>query len=626
MIASSVLKLIGTETLKIIISNTLKKIKPDMFDDKKGELEKLKHKFGELYEQHFIEITKWATTIPFIGLSKPKITFASTIELIIASDIIKIQNNKIEAVNEFELLDSPNNIILIGAPGAGKTTTLKRLILKYLTELNTFNNTGFPILIRLRDVSPESTILKHLLDIFSIKHEDKIVKYEKKVRKVNKRTKEPYFQKTIEEKIETFIGETPIISFVSKFLNQTNCLLMLDGLDEIDKSIQLETIRTIESVGLKLSNAKILMTVRKSELNKVIDNFHTCEISPLTQNQIVEISSKWVSNSTDFINELSKRPYRDLANRPIFLTLLLILFEKYSSLPPQPSEVYEDATFLIIKDWDDHRDIIRNSIYSDFNTRKKLKFISEVSYNLTYKIKQKIFSSKDLENVYNDIHEKYGLPSNEIKKVVSEIESHTGLITESNYKNFEFSHLSIQEFLCAKHLVNLPYSKETIDYFFEYPEPLAIAICISGEPSQWFSNLILNSSLNITNFKGNVSSYNSSIYTLLNRLLVERPNFRKSLELGFSFLYLITHFLRNENFKPVLEEWFYYENVAKSISLALKGCTYKDTYNKTYLIARRNATKTNFFISIPTQSEIPEEFLENLIEQKLIELNKDEIK
>lgn len=165
----SAFKIIGSEILKNITANTLNKIKPEIFDYKKDELEKLRSNFTDLYEQHFNEITKWATTIPFIGLNNPKKTENTTIELIIASDIFTTENGKIEPINEFELLNSINNIILVGAPGAGKTTTVKRLILKYLTELNTFDNTGFPILIRLRDISPETTLLKYLLDIFSIK-------------------------------------------------------------------------------------------------------------------------------------------------------------------------------------------------------------------------------------------------------------------------------------------------------------------------------------------------------------------------------------------------------------------------------------------------------------------------
>ena len=230
------------------------------------------------------------------------------------------------------------------------------------------------------------------------------------------------------------------------------------------------------------------MTSRKSEIRKTIDGFVSYEISPLTPKQIISISSKWFGDNKDFITELEKKPYKDLANRPIFLTFLLILFKRYSSLPAQPSEIYDEIVMLIIEDWDKYRGIYRTSKYVDFKSRKKMKFLSELSYLLTYKIKQIVFSSKELENIYIAIHEKYNLPLEEMKDVVSEIESHTGLITEAGFKSFEFSHLSLQEFLCAKHLVDLPCSQTTINYFFDYPEPISIAISISTEPSIWFSN------------------------------------------------------------------------------------------------------------------------------------------
>lgn len=395
---------------------------------------------------------------------------------------------------------------------------------------------------------------------------------------------------------------------------------MLDGLDELDRSIQEETLRDIENVGLKINNAKILVTVRKSELKKVINNFTSYEISPLSIDQIEQISNKWLKSDKVFIHELEKKPYRDLANRPIFLTLLLILFQKNNYLPTQPSEVYEDATYLILNEWDEHRDIIRHSKYADFNTRKKLKFISELSYFLTYKIKQKVFSTRDLETIYYQINDKYGLPESEMKAVVAEIESHTGIIVESNYKNFEFSHLSIQEFLCAKHLANLPYSQETINYFLEYPEPLAIAICISAEPSIWFANLLLNSSLNVTNFKKTERVYYSSIYTLLTRLLIERPAFKVSQELGFTFFYLITHLHLKSDFKVLLDEWFSYRNVKESLRLAIKGCQYQITAKELFLISKQSASPTDYFITIPHTGEIPGYYISELISDKLISL------
>jgi predicted NACHT family NTPase len=615
---SGIAKIIGTEILKLIVSNGLKKIKPEMFHYEKDEMEKFKDNFKKQYGNHFREICSWANSIPFIGLAKPKETDSSTVELIIASDIIRYERGDEHKVNELEILNSQHHILLIGAPGAGKTTTLKRIILKYFNEFSSMDNPGYPVLVRLRDIPAESTLFKYILDIFAITYIDKEIKVEKTRKKKDEKTKEIYYEEYVEEKLITYVGTTPIQNFMAVFLNESNCMLILDGIDELHKSIQLSTFREIEQLGLKLDRAKILMTVRKSELNKVIDSFTIFEIAALSSKQIREIAGKWLKNSDQFIIELEKKPYRDLANRPIFLTFLLILFERYSTIPMQPSEVYEDTTYLILKEWDEHRDIVRTSRYGDFNTRKKLKFIAELSYCLTYKIKQKVFSSKDLEKIYIQINSKYGLPDDDVKTVVSEIESHTGLIVESTYKNFEFSHLSMQEFLCAKHIVNLPYSKETIAYFLEYPEPLAIAVCISGEPSIWFANLILNSSLNITNFKSNEKPYLRSVYSILTRLLVETPSFSKSEELGLAFIYLISNLHPNKNFELLLDEWFEYPEVKESLALGLKKCKFSTTRRGYHLITKTNPTNTNYFITIPNSGEIPDNYIKKMREANLI--------
>ncbi len=640
-------KIIGTEVLKTITSNTLKRIKPEMFNSEKDAMTKFKENFAKHYETHFKEVCKWAGTIPFIGLAKPKDTRSSTIELIIATNIVSYNDDGAGRIDEKQILNSKNHILLLGSPGAGKTTTLKRLVISYIMDFSNWENAGFPILIRLRDIPPEQTLLKYILNIFSIHYEDKMVSVLKTIKKrktsselkeerklmeqKSKKSGKPYdesaielfyFETVTEQKLLTTVGSTPIEIFLSHFLNENKCFLILDGFDELHESLKPDTLKSVKELGLRLDRAKILMTVRKSELNKIIDNFLIYEVANLNSNQIKQIASKWLANSDAFVIELEKKPYRDLANRPIFLTFLLILFEKYSTLPTQPSEVYEDTTYLIVKEWDEHRDIERPSKYGDFNTRKKIKFISELSYYLTYKIRQKVFSSKDLILIYEQISKKYGLPEDDSKAVVLEIESHTGLIVESTYKNFEFSHLSIQEFLCAKHLVHLPYSKETINYFFEYPEPLAIAVCISGEPSTWFTNLILNSSLNINNFRNRAENYSSAIYTILTRLLVETPSFKRSDELGLSFFYLITNFHINENFTHLLDEWFDYPEIQESLASVLKGCKYARTIKNCVVVTKTAPTETNYFIKIPNNGEFPNRYIKVLEDKGLVVLNK----
>ena len=289
---------------------------------------------------------------------------------------------------------------MIGAPGAGKTTTLKRLIIRYLSNIDQQEKYGFPILVRLRDIPPDLTLAKYILGIFDITYHEKLVKtYRKRTYKTKAGVE--VTEDEIVEKLVTHVGDSPITTFLTSFLNETQSILLLDGLDEIDKGLQDQTYKDIQTIGLKLNRGKILLTIRKSELRKVIDTFSSYEISPLSSAQIKAIASNWLKDSSGFLSKLAEKPYNDLANRPVFLTLLMVLYESLRILPTQPSEVYEDATYLIVKEWDEHRDIIRKSKYSDFNTRKKLKFIAELSYLLTYKIKQKTFSSKELELIFD---------------------------------------------------------------------------------------------------------------------------------------------------------------------------------------------------------------------------------
>jgi hypothetical protein len=110
----------------------------------------------------------------------------------------------------------------------------------------------------------------------------------------------------------------------------------------------------------------------------------------------------------------------------------------------------------------------------------------------------------------------HNLPAKEIKKVVEEIESHTGLIVSSGFDHYEFAHLSLQEFLAADHIVRLPDLLSTLQFVHALPNELAIAVALSSSPSEYLAKLVLNT-LKEKNLPANWWT------TFAARLILEKP-------------------------------------------------------------------------------------------------------
>lgn len=409
-----------------------------------------------------------------------------------------------------EVLDNEKNIILIGQPGAGKTTTLQYISQSFFYISDFLTDFNFLIVVRLRDLNhkPSTNIVNELLNILGI-----FINYNGKSN-----------PKTIME-INKFL--------LLDVLEKLSPIILFDGFDEIyNEELKQTILFDLDWISLSSCNHKFILTSRTGDVPKGIKNIKIYEVSSLEENQIIQFAERWLKKEdvTDFLLKIRKTPYYDTSIRPLTMSYLCALYERYNTIPSKPKAIYKKIIHLLIEKWDLDRGISRKSNFINFDTDKKFELVSYLAYYLTVEFQSSVFSYDIMEKSYINAAKQIKLPNAKIKLILEELELHSGLILQNTYDTYEFAHKSLQEYLCAEYLIKLPPHKLNVLLIIKIPNELAIAIAISPI---YFQYIILN-------LISKVKLGRSFANIFLNRLLLEEPEFNNSIELGIAFYQLVS--------------------------------------------------------------------------------------
>lgn len=494
-------------------------------------------------QRHLRMALKWSSAIQFYGMARAEATDAATIPLRLLPEPRRFRtSSQAPQKTEMDLLNDDHHYLLVGDPGAGKTTTIKRLVRRLLlAEPESPGDTyEVPLVVRLRELDASASVLSHIAEEFGITYERRA----------------PFDQKTRD--LGLWVGGVRLERVIGDFLDSLHAVLLLDGLDEVELSSRDRLLAEIHALALAASEFKIIVSCRTGDYVRAWEGFDIVEVSPLDSNEIEAIAAEWLTDVGPFIAQLAKLPYHDVVDRPLLLTQLLFIFRRYGYLPEQPCEVYRSIVSLLIQEWDAERGIRRETKYSGFTSGRKLSFLAALAYHLTYRLKRKTFSSGDLCAAYLEIHEMLDLPRDEARQVVAEVEAHTGLISLAGPDAFEFSHLSLQEYLCAEYLVKEPVAEFLHAYLREYAGPIAVAVALSSNASAAFAKLFLAQEEDVP-----VSG------EFLRRILLERPMFARHVALGMSVLKLYKMNYQDDAIVQWLDRFVDQPTVRASVSAAL---------------------------------------------------------
>lgn len=589
------------EAIKSVISVAGSTLAPKIVGRIRSKSKANKANLSAALQGHFKFVSKWCRSVDILGMPSAKRINDIYVELLLTDDPKQFRMGS-PVDRRFTLsniIDADCSLVILGDLGSGKTTSMKKIAFDLIQKQKRSKSKKIPIVIRLRDLKKGHTFLDSLRRLLSIEFD---------VEEYGTFEHEEY--DTLENRV------------LSNILDNVCSFLLLDGYDELDLSIRKTFIDELSSLNSRLEATRVILTSRSGDFSRKPDGFTIYEIEHLSDDQVIRFVKLWFESvperkksPKEFLEALFHTPYKDLAKRPLTLANLCLIFEKYGTLPDLPISVYRKILNLLLEEWDVERGITRKSNYAYFGPQRKADFLSAFAYRLiTEKGSALSFTSIELENIYGNICKRFGLPIDDAKDVVTEIESHTGIIARVSYDSYEFTHKSLQEYLVAEYISRLRDIPETIPLLRKCPNELAIAVVLSSDPTDWFCGIFRNKAFRIR-------PKSELLIPFLFRISIEKPSFDPTPELGSTCIWLVSRTLGSNMFtkkdaaQDLIKEnailaFISIPSIREAISAFMAYCeTIPDAAGNVRILCKR-AVKSKY--PIVTEVELPTKYFEML--------------
>ena len=345
-----------------------------------------------------------------------------------------------EAVSGLKAVERYAKLMVLGKPGAGKTTFLQYLAIQC-------NQGGFqahlvPVFIRLNSFAEDAldegnfSLLDYLKQEFSRSG-------------------------VSEQEVETL-------------LNHGRILILLDGLDEVPDATSDEVIKQIRKLSEKYYKNQLIITCRIAAQEYRFRGFTEVEIADFKPKQIETFAKKWfvavarnspesgLNKASVFLEQMDlpeNQQIRELAATPVLLNLICLVFQAKADFPAKRSDLYKQGLDLLLIRWDEARGIKRDDIYRNLSLPHKLQLLSQLAA-ITFEQGDYFFEESTLQLLIAEYLRT--LPGTQADSstleqdslaVVKSIEAQHGLLVERARRIYSFSHLTFQEYFTARAIV-----------------------------------------------------------------------------------------------------------------------------------------------------------------------------
>ena len=209
-------------------------------------------------------------------------------------------------------------------------------------------------------------------------------------------------------------------------------------------------------------------------------------ISKFDEGEVAELVAKWLDDPNEgklFFGELDRVPQlKQVMQTPLLATLVILVFRQTRRFPESRTRLYEMFVDLLSGGWDLAKGVQRAS---RFGSSVKIMILKRLAGKL-HAERRREFSSQDLDFILKRFSSALSESSVDFRNELTQ----DGLVVVTG-RHFEFSHLSIQEYLAARDLLGDPTDLRVDDILEQFllgddwwSELLSFYFGLSGKPRE----------------------------------------------------------------------------------------------------------------------------------------------
>jgi len=329
-----------------------------------------------------------------------------------------------------EVANKKQYLMVLGGPGAGKSTFLRKMGLEALkVKKGGFKHSCIPVFIELkRFTSSEINIEKFIIEEFRI-------------------CNFPDPEK-----------------FTAKALEKGKLLILLDGLDEVPSQNLNETINQIQNFVDKYDQNRFIASCRTAAYRGNFRRFSDVAMADFDDEQIQQFINNWFQKEEDkqaktgdkcweLLQKPENQAAKELAHTPLLLTFLCLVYDRSQNFPNNRSVLYKNALRILLEEWAAEKRILRDEIYQGLHTELEEVLLSKIAYT-GFASNRLFFSQSEIvDQIKTFLAGNLKAPQHlNGEAVLNAIAIQQGILVERARDVFSFSHLTLQEYLTAQYI------------------------------------------------------------------------------------------------------------------------------------------------------------------------------